>query len=494
MRRILRRALLLLLAWVLVAGDATARGLQPEGWGAGLEMVAAADTNPDPRVVEINLEARIARVEIAPGQTVDAWTYDGRLPGPLIRLRVGDRLIVHFTNALPEPTTVHWHGLRVPLRMDGVPDISQPPVKPGESFTYDFVVPDAGLFWYHPHVMSAAQVGFGLYGALLVEDPDDGVGVEDELVMVLSDIALNERGALESPEAGGSIANVFGREGSHVLLNGRKQSSLVVRSGAPQRWRIVNAAKSRYFNLDLGGVMFRLIGGDGGFQEFASERDTLLLAPGERADVIVSPRLEAGESIVLRSVLVNRGMFTLEGRFPYDELLTLTGSNAPAYSGPAPPSVRRAIEPLPLAGATKVDLELALDQPPDAVPEYSIRGKLYSARHKALGARIGETQIWTVTNSTKWSHPLHLHGFFFQVLDDNGVPVRPLAWKDTVDIPFEKAVRLAVRFDDREGVTGSWMLHCHVLDHAEAGLMGVVQVTPANAKAGSAEAEHYGKH
>jgi FtsP/CotA-like multicopper oxidase with cupredoxin domain len=408
----------MLLVGALAASDAAAHSLQPEGWDAGLELAAATDTNPDPRVVEITLDARIARVEIAPGQTVDAWTYGGRIPGPLIRVRVGDRLVVHFTNHLPEPTTVHWHGLRVPLRMDGVPGVSQPPVSPGASFTYDFVVPDSGLFWYHPHVMSAAQVGFGLYGALLVEDPDDGVSVADQLVMVLSDLALNERGALESPEAGGSIANVFGREGTHVLLNGRKQSSLRVRSGAPQRWRIVNAAKSRYFNLDLGGMMFTQIGGDGGLQEFAVERDTLLLAPGERADVIVTPRLEAGESIVLRSVLVNRGLFTLEGRFPYDNLLTLTGSNLPPHSAPPPPAVRRAMEPLPLDGATKVDLELALDQPPDEVPEYSIRGKLYSARHRALGARVGETQVWTVTNSTKWSHPLHLHGFFFQVLDD----------------------------------------------------------------------------
>ena len=496
--RHIRRAALIAVSAVMMctstARGETARRLQSEGWSAGLDMVAAADTNPDPRVVEINLDARIAPVEIAPGQTVDAWTYGGRVPGPLIRLRVGDRLIVHFTNTLPEPTTVHWHGLRVPLRMDGVPGVSQPPVKPGESFTYDFVVPDAGLFWYHPHVMSAAQVGFGLYGALLVDDPDDGVGVADELVMVLSDMALNERGALESPEAGGSIANVFGREGTHVLLNGRKRASLLVRSGAPQRWRIVNAAKSRYFNLDLGGVMFKQIGGDGGLQEYAVDRDTLQLAPGERADVIVTPRLAAGESIVLRSGLVNRGLFTIEGRFPYDELLTLTGATVPPYSGPTPSSVRRSIEPLPLAGATKVDLELALDQPPDAAPEYAIRGQLYSARHKALGAHVGETQVWAVANSTKWSHPLHLHGFFFQVLDETGAPVRPLAWKDTVDIPFEKTVRLAVRFDDREGVTGAWMLHCHILDHAESGLMGVVQVGPANAEGGPAEAGHYGKH
>jgi FtsP/CotA-like multicopper oxidase with cupredoxin domain len=456
--------------------DADARGLQPEGGNSGLGPTAAADINPDPRVLEINLEARIARVEIAPGQTVDAWTYDGRIPGPLIRLRVGDRLIVHFTNALPDPTTIHWHGLRVPLRMDGVPGVSQPPVKTGESFTYDFVVPDAGLFWYHPHVMSPAQVGFGLYGALLVDDPDERIGVTDELVMVLSDLALNERGGLESPDAGGSIANVFGREGSHVLLNGRTHSSLRVRSGAPQRWRIVNAAKSRYFNLDLGGLPFRHIGGDGGLQEYAVERDTLQLAPGERADVIVTPRLAPGQTIVLRSVLVNRGMFTLEGRFPYDDLMTLTGTDDPPYTGPAPTLPRRTIAPLAREGATKVDLEFTLDQPPDTAPHYAISGHLYSAQHKSIGARVGDTQVWSVTNSTKWSHPLHLHGFFFQVLDDTGAPVHPIAWKDTVDIPFERTMRLIVRFDDREGVTGPWMFHCHILDHAEIGLMGVVQV------------------
>src|SRR5262245_37650203 len=176
----------LLVAWLAIAGQtalveqADALGLQPDGWNAGLELSAAVDTNPNPRVVEINLEARVARVDIAPGQSVDAWTYGGRVPGPVIRVRVGDRLIVHFSNALPAPTTIHWHGVRVPFQMDGVPGSSQPAVNPGQSFTYDFIAPDAGLYWYHPHVMSAAQSGFGLYGALLVEDPDENVGVDDE--------------------------------------------------------------------------------------------------------------------------------------------------------------------------------------------------------------------------------------------------------------------------------------------------------------------------
>src|SRR5581483_3153342 len=114
--------------------------------------------------------------------------------------------------------TVHWHGVRGPNAMDGVPEHTQAAVASGKSFTYDFILQDAGLFWYHPHVMSAAEVGFGLYGALLVDDPADGVGVADELVLVLSDMAAAD-GEIEAADSGGDLASVFGREGTRVLVN-----------------------------------------------------------------------------------------------------------------------------------------------------------------------------------------------------------------------------------------------------------------------------------
>src|SRR4249920_1931150 len=176
----------------LAASPALAQptSLQPPGWDKELRLAEAPDLNPDPGIVEVNIEARVAPVELAPGRRVEAWTYNGGIPGPLVRVRVGDRLIVHFSNHLPQETTIHWHGLRLPIQMDGVPEVSQPPVPTGGTFTYDFVVLDAGLFWYHPHVMSAAQVGFGPYGALLVDDPADTVGVADQLTLVLSDISF----------------------------------------------------------------------------------------------------------------------------------------------------------------------------------------------------------------------------------------------------------------------------------------------------------------
>jgi FtsP/CotA-like multicopper oxidase with cupredoxin domain len=464
----------IVLAWFALATPARAAdSLQPAGWDRGIALSEAPDLNPDPHVVEINIDARVAAVEIAPGERVDAWTYNGGIPGPLIRVRVGDRLIVHFSNHLPEPTTMHWHGIRVPIQMDGVPDVSQPPVPNGGTFTYDFVVPDAGLYWYHPHVMSAAQVGFCLYGALLVEDPsvDVQVGVADETVLVLSDIALDGKGGFEPPDTGGSTGMVFGREGNHVLVNGRERPRLLVRAGAPQRWRIVNAAKSRFFEVDLEGQPFTRIGGDGGFTEYPIRLDVLVLAPGERADVIVAPRGAPGTELIIRAFPFNRGFGSTEYRMA-EELMTIAFADLPAYAGGSLPAVRRAIDPIGTSGATAVNIEFTIAQRSTGAFEYGINGVPF-ARNHPISAKPGETQVWTITNKTKWSHPFHLHGFFFQVLDDKGGPVHPLEWKDTVNVPLEKTVRLVVRYDDRPG---SWMFHCHVLDHADGGLMGMVDL------------------
>ena len=301
--------LVVLSALALLDPDAAgAQSLQPPQWDAGIRMAEATDLNPDPDIVEVDFEARVATVEIAPGLKVDAWTYNGTIPGPTIRVKVGDRLIVHFTNNLPRPSTIHWHGLRIPIDMDGVPGYSQDPVRPGETFTYDFVVPDAGIYWYHPHVMSAAQVGFGLYGAFLVEDPTETVGIADDLVLVLSDIDVAGDGELLPADTGGTVGMLFGREGNQVLVNGRRLPELMARAGAPQHWRIVNAAKSRYFKLDLGeGNVFRKIGGDGGLTEYSEDHDFIVLGAGERADVLVTPAGERGGEGLVRSLLHDRG-------------------------------------------------------------------------------------------------------------------------------------------------------------------------------------------
>lgn len=461
---------ILLLACVLAPVSGFAQSFAPAGWADALTLKELADSNPDPKIVEVTLTAKLAEAEIAPGKRVKAWTYDGGLPGPLIKARVGDRLIVHFKNELKEPTTVHWHGVRVPIEMDGVPEVSQPPVNEGETFTYDFVVRDAGLYWYHPHVMSAAQVGYGLYGPLLVEDPNDGVGVEDQLTLVLSDIGFNSKGELEPADSGGSAGMVFGREGGYVLVNGRHRPVLKARSGAPQRWRIVNAAKSRFFYLDMDGQEFTVIGSDGGLQEKPAKTDILLVTAGERVDVIVTPKGKAGEPLPLRAMLYNRGYGSVEYR-SVEELLTIEFSNDPPVAA-RPVTITRQMEVPSTAGATPVDMVLTLPPMQNNKSEFRINGVPWW-KAKPFLARLGEKQIWTVKNDSEWDHPYHLHGFFFHVLDEKGEPVRPLALKDTVNVPMKSTVKLLVHFDERPG---EWMIHCHILDHAEGGLMGTVLV------------------
>ncbi|MFT3766133.1 MAG: multicopper oxidase domain-containing protein [Minicystis sp.] len=162
----------------------------------------------------------------------------------------------------------------------------------------------------------------------------------------------------------------------------------------------------------------------------------------------------------------------MEFRDPED-VLTLHMSDAPAASPPPMPSVARAIAPLDLGGATPVSLELT--QSPEGEPfALGING-VPSWEADPLVAMVGETQVWTITNNMAWAHPFHLHGFFFQVLGDAKAPAAPLEWKDTADVPVNGVLKLAVRYDDRPGM---WMFHCHILDHAEAGMMGMLMLEP----------------
>jgi FtsP/CotA-like multicopper oxidase with cupredoxin domain len=257
---------------------------QPAGWDDDLRLPQPADLNPAPNILEFNLEARVADVEITPGVTTRVWTYNGILPGPYIRANVGDTVIVHFRNALPEETTIHWHGLRVPNDMDGAPGMTQDPVAPGGTFRYEFVLRDAGTYWYHPHVNSAAQVGWGLYGPIVVADPADSTAFGDDLVLMLSDMSLDGTAQLLPKDNGGSFGDLFGREGSVLLVNGKVRPRLKVRTGKAQRWRMINAARARYFSFFMGGSAFVRLGGDNGLAAQSEKLTRLTVVPGERID------------------------------------------------------------------------------------------------------------------------------------------------------------------------------------------------------------------
>jgi FtsP/CotA-like multicopper oxidase with cupredoxin domain len=463
-----------LAATLLVAagcsGEAPPPG-QPAGFGDAVALKTPEDLDPDPHVLETNLVARVANLSILPGTTTPAFTYDGALPGPLLHAAVGDHVIVHFRNELPEPTTVHWHGVRVPASMDGTPGHSQPEVPPGGTFTYDFMLPDAGLFWYHPHVDSAVQVGYGLYGALLVDDPAEPAGLGDQLTLVLSDIGLKDDGSLEDPHSGGDAGTTFGREGNVLLVNGRKDPVIEARAGLRQRWRIVNAAKTRYYQLELAGHAFTRIGSDGGRIEAPEEVSRLLLTPGQRADVLVVPQGAPGSTLSLRWIAYDRGYGTAFAR-PPEEVLRIHLANEPAAETPPLPSLHRDIAPLDLTAAKPVQISLTQGMDANGKLVMGIDG-VPAWDASPLVASVGDTQIWTVKNTVQFDHPFHVHGFFFQALGDDGQPRRPLAWLDTVNVPVDGEARFAIHYDNRPGM---WMFHCHILDHADAGMMGMIDL------------------
>ncbi|MCK6544752.1 multicopper oxidase family protein [Myxococcota bacterium] len=456
------------------SGDAAPGDVQPPGWDEALRLTEAVDLDPDPAVVHVELVAQTSTVELGAGKVGRGlWTFSGSVPGPLIRARRGDRVRVDFVNQLPTPTTIHWHGVRVPIEMDGTPGASQPEVEPGERFTYDFVVPDAGLYWYHPHVDSAASVGFGLYGALLVSEPPGSVEDQlpaDELVLVLSDVSLRADGTLLPADAGGELGTLFGREGETILVNGKVRPTLGARAGRAQRWRIVNAARSRYFQLELAGHTFTRIGGDGGRMNSAVVEPRILVIPGERADVLVTPTGNPGEILKLRWIPYDRGYGSTEYR-EAEDVLTIALDARPAVAPAVIPNVGAAIAPLDPAGAIPVSLHLE-QLSTDGKLVLGING-LPSWDAPPIEARIGDTLRFDVTNGMDWAHPFHLHGFFFQVLDEGGAPRAPIEWKDTVDVPKLGQISVVARFDERPGM---WMFHCHILDHADAGMMGMVHL------------------
>lgn len=478
MKRILLPLLLCMLSPVAQAQMQSASQVpQPAGWDADLALTTPVDLNPDPNILEIELEALITEMEIIPGTLTPVWTYNGSLPGPLIKLKVGDRLIVHFKNSVPEATSIHWHGVRLPNAMDGAPGMTQPPIETGGEFTYDYVVNDAGTFWYHPHVNSAAQVGYGLYGPMIVEDPADPAVFGDDLVLVLSDMSLDAQGQFLPADVGTAFGDLFGREGEVLLVNGKVMPTLQVRSGKQQRWRVINAARARYYTLRYKRIPLIRLGGDNGLMAHTETVDQIKLTPGERTDFVFTPPDAPGSEEFLKWYPTDRGYGTTFNRLS-ENMLTIKTVDAPAVTPEAIPDVLRTIEPIDIANAVEKDIDLTITITGDNRVIMGIAG-IHHDHAVPLMAKVGETHVWTVKNATDFAHPFHLHGFFFQVLDESRVP----EWKDTVDVPAKSELKLAVTFDDRPGM---WMYHCHILDHAEAGMMGHLHVQSADAS----EADH----
>ena len=444
------------------------------------EPPAAQDLDSAPDVVEVALEARVSEVEVAPGRRITMWTYNGVLPGPRIEAVVGDTVRVRFKNALPAPTTIHWHGVRVPAAMDGVPTPGSTIVA-GAEFTYEFVVPDAGTFWYHPHVRSDEQVERGLYGAIVVRGANEPQTTTDRTV-VLDDLLIDTSWQLSAFSAAQAMV---GRQGNLILANGWAHPIAGFERGGLHRLRFINAANARYFRLALPGHRLIQIGTDGGLLASPREVDALMLVPGERADVLIVATGAADEARQWRSLQYDRGHGT--GELPDATVFQMRYTTSATVATPATPT---AFAPIPELPAATVQRELELEESPgssggghgghaghdsasgDMGPVFSINGEVFPSVTPMV-ATLGAVEEWSLVNTTTMDHPFHLHGFRFQVVSVDGVAPGFMAWRDTVNIPAEQTVKIRLRLEDNPG---TWMFHCHILEHAERGMMGELHV------------------
>ena len=410
------------------------------------------------REVVVNLEAGAGPWDIGGGfAPLEGWSYNGQTPGPTIEARRGETLVVRLTNRLSEPTTIHWHGLRLEPAMDGTQAV-QRSIEPGETFEYRFALPDAGTFWYHPHANETVQLERGLYGALVVRGGDDPL-VDAERVMAFDDVTLDRRGRLARP--GGWLERHNGRQGRVGLLNGRVQPSFEMAAGQIERWRLLNASSARYVRFSVGGAPFRIIGTDGGLIEAPVEATDVLLAPADRVDILVGP-FEEGRVLDLQSLEYNRGLGLKGTAMPFGSVIV--GPVRPSVA--AVPERLRTIDPIAPADtpATR-DVRLGGRLSFRRGVDFMVNGEPH---HHGQPVRVGELQVWNVINETPIDHPFHLHGFFFQVLEVNGVAPAFRSWEDTVNVPPKSTARIAWMPDDRPG---PWMAHCHILEHHAAGMM-----------------------
>lgn len=403
------------------------------------------------------------------------FAYNGTIPGPNLRVRQGEPVEILVENRLDQDTTVHWHGIRLPFAMDGVPGLTQAPIKPGERFTYAFTPPDAGTFWYHPHANSLEQLGRGLAGALIVEEAEP-VAVDRDLVWMLGDWRLTTDARIAAGFGNAMDAAMSGRIGNTVTLNGALPQDLHVRQAERLRVRLINSALARIMALRFDGHRPTIVALDGQpCDPHAPENGRLMLGPAMRADVVLDMTGEAGR----RYAVTDEFYEGLEYR-----LLDLVYSAAPPIRGrPLGDVLRLPPNPLPepdLSTAQRQELVLEGGMMSEAAPAdgiwaingTSMHGDGHAGMPPLLELALGRSHVLTMRNDTAWWHPMHLHGHSFRVLSRNGRPIARREWRDTVLLSPRETVEVAFVADN----PGDWMLHCHVIDHQAAGLMTVLRV------------------
>ena len=424
------------------------------------------------------IEARTATHRIAP-EPLDAtpvWTFEGSVPGPILRVKKGDELRLRLINKLTQSTAIHWQGVRIANAMDGVAGLTQPPIAPGASFDYRFTPPDSGTFFYRPSAWpyAAEQKGRGLYGMLIVDEAEPAA-VDHEIVLVLDDWRLDDKAVITGDFLAAADVSGEGRIGSTLTVNtAAPAQTMKFEPGARVRLRLLNACSARMAGIIFENANPQVIAIDGQpCDAFSPIRNIVPVGPGARFDLVLNLPAKAGEEA---RILLRGGGLRADQTGETDQPLLILQADGearparPAFPGLGanpllPPEIK-------LQNARRLDLTIEASESKDPRQAWTINGVSGSPQVKPLfSAPRGQPVSLGFFNRTKVAQTLHLHGHHMRVLhllDDGWEPY----WRDSVIIAPGRTVRVAFLADN----PGKWMLESTILEHAMSGVSAWFEV------------------
>ena len=427
-------------------------------------------------IVQFNLEAKAGWMRFADHQA-HLYAYNNQVPGPIIEARPGDTLRIGFTNSLPEATNLHFHGLHV--SPSGAADNSLRMVASGEQFQYELPIPanhPGGMFWVHPHMHGtvARQVWRGLAAPLIIRGELDAIPeiqATPEVVLVLQDVTLGNNGEPVEPNF---MEQIAGREGSLIGVSGTANPQIPITKDGWLRLRLINASCSRFYRLKLEEHVLNQISTDGGALPAPIGMDELLLVPGQRTDLMISGSRPPG-SYRLLNLPYNRGAMGMGASFGGAAATTLATLT---YQGQASqvftlPQTLVPFQPLPSPATTRSFVLNSNMGMMSGRGTFGINGRAFDPGRIDTRVRLGDVEDWELINPMGMDHPMHIHTNPFQIVQPDG-SVEP-AWRDIVLVRAGGRIRVRMAFQDFPGVL---VYHCHILDHEDLGMMGVLAINP----------------